>query len=145
EENLSATHPAPNSRIHLAQTIKTERWPDETIFDVFNKADEMVYSMTFQGACTYMHRNGSEYCKVLLDVSTTAALAKTESVGELIIAVGNREMSFTSDGSYELAPMDRIGMTFTYKGSEALKPTEFSNPRLGGIEAANVIRRSRPE
>jgi Zn-dependent protease with chaperone function len=145
EEDMSNSHPAPNNRIHLAKTIKVEQWPDDVTFDVFNKEDELVYSMTFQGACNYSRRDGSEYCKVLLDVSTTAALAETESVDELTIPFGNMSRSFTSDGSYELAPMDRIGMAFTYKGKLPLKPSDLSKPRLAGIEGAKVVRRSKSE
>ncbi len=142
EDNLSSSHPTPNNRIHLALTTAIDPWPEGVTFDVFNKEDELVYSMTFQGTCNYTRRDGSEYCKVLLEVSTTTALPEVKSVEGLLLSCSNQNQWFKADGSYDLVPMDRIGMAFTFRGKLPLTPESLSAPRLEGIEGVKVARRT---
>jgi len=141
ETDLASSHPSPNNRIHIAKTLEIEHWPKAVVFDVFNKEDELVYSIGFNGVCSYSRRDGSDYCMVLLDVSSTAVLGDPKSADELTLTFENQSRRFTADGPYEVSPMDRIGMTFTYKGKLLLTPEGISAPRLTDLEGTRIIRR----
>ncbi len=144
EVDMFSSHPAPNNRIHVANTIAFDEQAKDVIFDIFNKDDELVYSMTFQGSCNYSRRDGSVSSMVLLDVSTTAALAETKSVNELTLTYQNEKVptAFRSDGPYELTPMDRTALAFSCAGKLSLKPENISTLRLKGIDSAKVVRRN---
>lgn len=142
EADMFSSHPAPNNRIDLANSIEIEQWSPGAIFDGFNKEGELVFSVALHGACSYTQRDGTERCQIMLDVSTTDALAKGRSVDDLNLTLKNSNLRFTSDDAYELAPMDRIGMVFSRKEKRKLNPSDISTLKLGGIEAAKVVRRN---
>ena len=142
EADLQLSHPTPNNRLHVAESIELEEWHGPVVFDALNSEGELVYTITFQGVCYYQTRDGTDYCRVLIDVVTADAIGKPKTTDAISLSPGSSSRIFRSDGAYTIAPLDRLGMSFTYKGKLRLTPDDITMPRLEGISVSKVSRRS---
>jgi Zn-dependent protease with chaperone function len=142
EWELSGSHPAPNSRLYVARNIEISLAPQELVFDAFNSEEELVCSISIQGACKYTQRDGSEASRLLVEVVSTAALGETKLVDELTVTGEGGTHVLKADGAYDLPPLDRVGMAFSRQGNARLMPADLVSPKLGGIKAAKVVRRA---
>jgi Zn-dependent protease with chaperone function len=134
------THPNPKDRLFILNSLQCRSLTNELTFDGYSKDGELVYSIAVDGICTYKERSGKEVCKVLSEITTTAALGETKSIQALDLKAGRFDTEFRCDGPIDLEPMDTMGISFTREAAPNL--SEDFIPRVDGISAQKVVKRT---
>jgi len=142
ETSSSDTHASPENRLFIVEHMQCKAASSTIYYDAYNKAGELVYTLSFDGQCLYKQRDGTEHSKLLAQVQTTAAIGKSVSINSVAIEGGQKQAEFKTDGKVEISPLDTIGISFDAIAKEPVFLEGELVPRLGGITIERVTRRA---
>jgi hypothetical protein len=139
----SDSHPASKDRLFIIESA-SYRKPPSLVYDGVNKTGELVYTLSFDGVCTYTQRDGAKLCKVFAQVDTSSAIGKPVEVTGLNLRNKTEFLYFNIDGKVEISPLDRTGLAFFTRSDAPEFFTDDLVPAVEGISADKVTRRSSP-
>ncbi|MDB6125274.1 MAG: hypothetical protein JWQ71_4267 [Pedosphaera sp.] len=138
----SGTHPDPKTRLHIINNLECHPFNGDMVHDAYAKESELIYSISFNALCTYTLRDGSKVCKILSEMTTTAALGKSRSIGTLTLRTDKITHTLRSDGIVELDPMDMMGVSFTKTSEGNPDLAKGFTPRVDGISVEKIQKRT---
>jgi Zn-dependent protease with chaperone function len=136
------THPSPAERLYMVQNIQTTTSLSNMVYDAYNKAGELLYTISLDAQCRYRQRDGRERTELLAQVHTTAALGKAVPITGMYLQKKPSPIYLKCDGKTELQPLEDYGVSFTSNNSEnPLADLNFI-PSLEGISEHKVVLRN---
>jgi Zn-dependent protease with chaperone function len=136
----SDSHPTSKDRLFIIESASYRKTPS-LVYDAVNKAGELVYTLTFDGVCTYTQRDGTKLCRVFTQINTSSTIGKPVEVSGLNLRNKNEFLHFNIDGKVEISPLDRTGLAFFARSDAREMFTEELVPIIEGISADKMTRR----